>query len=209
VLVLTAGLVGLAACNDDGRTLRPARPDQNATVSSLAAPTTTDGAFVIPTNPASTLPGDVIGTVPSIRLTAPWRDGAVIDPRYTCDGADIAPALSWTPGPVNTEEIAISVVDDDAPDFVHWVITGIGTEVSRLGEGEVPLGAVQGTNGAGGVGYTGPCPPAGSSHTYRFTVHFLDQQLDVGDGTDGADLLVAIDAATIAYAEVTGIYSRG
>jgi len=38
--------LALAACNDDGRTLRPATPEQNASVSTLAPPTTVDPALV-------------------------------------------------------------------------------------------------------------------------------------------------------------------
>jgi Raf kinase inhibitor-like YbhB/YbcL family protein len=39
----------------------------------------------------------------------------------------------------------------------------------------LPAGAVNGTNDAGGTGYTGPCPPVGDlTHHYAFTVVAVD-----------------------------------
>lgn len=203
ILLLTTcfGILAVAAsCNDDGRTLRSPRPDQNASVSSLA-PATDSGELFDTTVPV--LPIDTALTV-----TAPWRDGAPINVRHSCDGANLSPPLIWSPAPAGTAEIAITMVDDDAPEFVHWALAGIGPDATRIAEGEVPEGAFAATNSSGGIGYTGPCPPSGSTHTYRFTVHYLDQQLDLGDGVAGADLLLAIDAATIEFAEITSTYSR-
>ena len=47
-------------------------------------------------------------------VTAPWRDGGPIDARYTCKGANVSPALSWTAAPEGTQEIAITLIDQDA-----------------------------------------------------------------------------------------------
>jgi Raf kinase inhibitor-like YbhB/YbcL family protein len=213
VVLLTSSLLlvtVVASCRHDGRTLRPARADQNATISSPGAPTTAFPSFDQATDPpvsdgGGTLPGTTTGP---LFLTAPWPDGGKIDPYNTCDGADVAPALSWSPAPAGTVEVALTLVDDDAPSFAHWTLAGLSPDLTSIGEGEVPAGAFQGTNGAGGVGYTGPCPPAGTTHTYRFTVHYLDQQLELGDGAVGGDLLLAIDGATFESVEVAGTYSR-
>jgi len=40
------------------------------------------------------------------------------------------------------------------------------------------------------------------------TVHYLGDQIELGDGAQGTDLLAAIDAATIADAQVTGTFNR-
>jgi hypothetical protein len=40
------------------------------------------------------------------------------------------------------------------------------------------------------------------------TVHFLDSQIEVGDGAAGADMLTAIDSATTSSAAVTGTFAR-
>lgn len=215
ITLLTAALVGAmvaASCQHDGRTLRPARPDQTASISTTAAPTTTFPSF--DTAPTLDLGDDTAGTgltLPAdapLVVTAPWRDGAPIDARYTCDGPNVAPPLSWSAAPAGTAEIAITLTDDDAPGYVHWVIAGLGAQTIAIAEDFVPLGAVEAANGAGGLGYTGPCPPAGSTHTYRFTVHYLGQASGLDDGAPGADMSARIEELTIASTEVTGTFSR-
>jgi len=111
--------------------------------------------------------------------------------------------------PEGTAEIAITMTDLDAPDFVHWVIAGISPEQIALAEDTVPLGAYQATNGARAIGYTGPCPPAGSTHTYVLTVHYLGERTNLTDGVAADELLSGISVAELATAEVDGTFSRG
>lgn len=189
----------LTACNDDGRELRPATPDQTGSVSTTSSPATTlpvPGVF-------DTTPGEASVTPPS--LVAPFAEGAPIPARYTCTGENLSPALSWTGAPPETVEIAVSMIDLDAPGYVHWAMSGIDPLATSLGEGIVPEFAITSTNGAGTPGYTGPCPPAGQSHTYEITVHFLLQQTELADGGPGADLLAFIDGATLSSTSVTGV----
>ena len=76
----------------------------------------------------------------------PARDGLAergrIPARHTCDDPDVAPALSWTTVPVDTVELAVTMVDLDA-DFTHWVMFGISPTRTGLAEDEVPPGAIQ------------------------------------------------------------------
>ena len=78
-----------------------------------------------------------------------------------------------------------------------------------LDEDTVPLGAVEATNGAGSIGYTGPCPQAGGTHTYRITVHYLSTAVDLDDGSLGADMIARISQNEIGAAVVDGTYQRG
>jgi Raf kinase inhibitor-like YbhB/YbcL family protein len=199
-----------AGCRDDGRTLREAQPDQNQSISTLAPPTdpsvdpaNTD-AFDSTVSTAATIPPSDLAYV----LTAPWADAGAIDPKFTCDGANASPALSWTAAPEGTAEIAITMVDLDLPSFAHWAIAGLDPTLLGLGEGEIPLGAVQATNGVGDIGYTGPCPPAGSTHAYEVTVHYLGERTGLGDGAGRDEFSSGISAAEIASAKVTGNFSR-
>jgi Raf kinase inhibitor-like YbhB/YbcL family protein len=211
VVSLAALVLTATACNDDGRNLRPARPDQIASVSTLAPVTDPavgdgidtgfgDGFDTVPIS-SSPAPADPV-------LTASFAAGGPIDPRTTCQGENLSPTLSWSAAPTGTVEIAITMTDLDAPAFVHWAIAGIDPLSTSLGEGVVPEYSMQGINGTGQPGYTGPCPPAGDTHTYEFTVHFLAQQTELGDGAAGADLIAAIEGATFASASVTGTYSQ-
>lgn len=213
-----------AGCRHDGRYMRPALPSQNGTVSTTIAstiPSTEDDFFgsaatdlALPGGPiesSTTVFGGsgsstLVPLVPSLTVTAPWRDGGPIDPRYTCKGDNVSPALSWTASPEGTQEIAITLVDQDAS-FDHWTIAGINPDVTSLAEKTPPEGAVEALNGSGVAAYTGPCPPTGTTHTYRITVHYLDRALLLTSGGTAADMRSAIDDATIASAQVTGTFT--
>ena len=211
VVVIVAVVVPVAvSCNDDGRTLRPARPGQTASVSTLAPITEPsepvvigDGVGDVTTTPVVTVPAPVEPFV-----TASFAEGGPIDARHTCEGVNVSPALTWSPAPAGTVEIAITMVDLDAPNFVHWALAGIDPLSTSLGEGVVPEFAKQGLNGTGQAGYTGPCPPGTETHQYRITVSFLSQQTELGDGAPGADLIDSISAMAFASASTTGTYSQ-
>lgn len=205
-------LMAAGGCKSDGRTLRPARADQNASVSTPAPPATDDPTFIDPDAANSTTTTTAATLVPPAQMllaTAPWRNGEAIDPRYTCDGLNVAPALSWSAAPAGTVEIAITLVDLDAPLFTHWVIAGLSPTSIALDEDTVPIGAYEARNGVGDVGYTGPCPPAGTTHDYVVAVHYLEVATGLDDGSAAEDLIAAIEAAETAIADVTGTFSRG
>lgn len=202
-----------AGCRSDGRVLRDAKPDQTQSISTTAAstlpvvvePGDSTGASAS-SSPASTTPTSSPSS--TLAVTAPWADNDIIDPRYTCDGLNVAPALSWSPAPAGSVEIAVTLVDNDAPDFVHWVMAGIDPTTVSLAEAIVPLGAYQAMNGAGQIGYFGPCAPAGSLHHYVVTVHYLGAALALADGDPGIDMYNSILSTEIASADVTGEFSR-
>ena len=63
--------------------------------------------------------------------------------RFTADGEDIAPPLSWSGVPDNAKELGLIVDDPDAPGaqpWVHWVIYKIPVEVNTLAEGVATTG---------------------------------------------------------------------
>ena len=208
LLLVVATLVA-AGCNDDGRTLRPARPDQTESVSTTVMPTVAEtGGLDLtlpPTMPPTAAPTSAAA---GFTVTAPWADEFAIDSRYTCDGPDVAPALTWDAAPAGTQEIAVAMTDLDLPGFVHWVMAGIDPRSTGLGEGEVPEFASVGVNGMGRTAYSGPCPPVGETHRYQVTVYLLAQRTELGDGADGADLLAAVQGSAFMTAQVTGVYSR-
>jgi Raf kinase inhibitor-like YbhB/YbcL family protein len=214
--------MGAAACRHDGRTLRPARPDQTQSISTTAVSTTlaviedgsgdsTADTLLVDDTAQGNDTADT-GTLPlgdeGLTVTAPWDDGGTIDPRYTCDGDNIAPAVSWSAAPKGTVEIAITLRDNDLPTYAHWAMAGIAPDQIALAEDTVPIGAYEATNGTGTIGYNGPCPPAGSTHTYALTVHYLGSQTNLTDGVAAGELLDGITAAEIASVEVDGTFSR-
>src|SRR5205807_6190808 len=68
--------------------------------------------------------------------------GARIPARYTCDGRDISPPLTWTAPPPGTREELVTMVDLDAPQrpFVHWALAGLAPGVLGLAAAAAPAG---------------------------------------------------------------------
>ena len=58
-------------------------------------------------------------------LTSPaFAEGAAIPQRFTCDGEDRSPPLSWSAPPEGTRALALVMDDPDAPSgvFTHWLV---------------------------------------------------------------------------------------
>ena len=210
-LLVSLGAIGLVACNSDGRTLRPAGPGQNQSVYTPTTTTTTAGNVLDTVNGALAVTTTSVAPLP-FTISLPWADGGAIDARYTCNGADVHPQVGWLGAPEGAVEMALVVTDTDANDFVHWIITGLDPHDPLVSENIVPVGAIQGLNGFSTtatpvVGWRGPCPPAGSTHHYRFTLYALDQQVELPDGSAAADLQAVIDSTSIAAAQNTATYT--
>lgn len=200
-LLMAAGLL-VGACNDDGRTMRKPDADKTASISVPSTTSTTEPPLIeTGKSVGSSLPTEPLE---GLDVTAPWALGAVIPAKYTCAGANVSPALSWPKAPEGTIEIAITMTDEDAPQYVHWALAGLEPATTSVGEGVVPDSAIQATNSAGTVGYTGPCPPAGATHTYTIEVHFLSQQLEVAAAEPAAEMVLAIRSATVSSAITSG-----
>jgi len=65
---------------------------------------------------------------------------------------------------------------------------------------------VHGGNDAGGVGYTGPCPPPGDPHRYQFRLYALDGPVNLDPGAKKQEVLDAIEGHILAEAELVGRY---
>ena len=148
-------------------------------------------------------------TTPSFPANGP------IGATFTCSGANHSPTLEWSGAPATTRSYAIIVADPDAPGgtFIHWVAYNIPASVTKVTEdvaklAQMPGGGVQGTNGAGRVGYFGPCPPPGEVHHYHFRLYALDSVLGLADGADAEALEQAMKGHIVAQTEVVGTYSR-
>jgi len=170
-------------------------------------PATTIVATSIPTS----FPTDSAAAAPSVTapltLVAPWVDGAALPDRQTCAGAGLSPALTWTDVPDGTSELAVSVVDLDADQYVHWLVYGMVPLESGLAEGELPERAFEWTNSSGGTAWTPPCPPTGEEHRYVFTVYALGQQLEAAVDAPAAEVLSILDATAIARSSVSATAS--
>ena len=211
------GLLALAGCDTGyGKELRePTGTLPPPTVPATTSEISPEGLRTLPSLP---LEDPVLGEQPALptlvasnfRLIAPWLDGGNIDIRNTCNDDGVSPALSWAAVPAGAIELAVSVIYKSvASPTVHWVIAGINPNDISLIEANVPLGAIQATTSFGEIGFSAPCPIAGSGiHEYEFTVYALDQQVELADGTSAEDLLAFVQAVSITSANVIGTFER-
>lgn len=137
-----------------------------------------------------------------------------IPTKYTCEGENISPDLSWLNVPSGTKSLALICEDPDAPAKVwtHWVAYNIDPKISILKEGEdlSKIGILQGMNDSDKKNsYSGPCPPIGhGTHHYHFQLYALDTKLDLKSGATKEKLLASMKGHILAQAELIGTYER-
>ncbi len=207
-LLATAGVataLGLSGCGRRSGSPSTTGGSSNATASSSAGSgandTTTSvdrGSFALASNV--------------------FDDGGQLPRTITCDGGRTSPALRIVDPPQETESYALIVEDPDAPSgtFVHWLLWNLPADQTRVPPRQPntktlgKLGdARQGTNSAGEIGYSAPCPPKGDQpHTYRFTLRALDSTLGVPAGSKRSKLRDGMDGHVVAKTTLTGTYGR-
>jgi Raf kinase inhibitor-like YbhB/YbcL family protein len=164
-----------------------------------------------PATPDRSSPSTSTMTLTSTSL----REGQGIDRRHTCDGADLAPSLSWTPPPPRTASLVLIVDDPDAPSgtFTHWLLYGLRPDRSSLPQGvdktaEVKDVGRQGKNDFGKLGYGGPCPPPGKPHHYRFTLFALGADPQLAAEADKEAVEKAMAGKILGQGTLTATYQR-
>jgi len=82
-----------------------------------------------------------------------FEEETMIPEKYTCDGIDVSPPLTWTSIPEGTKTLALICDDPDAPmgTWVHWVLFNLPASINELPESvptdeELENGAKQGRN---------------------------------------------------------------
>lgn len=141
------------------------------------------------------------------------QPGQPIPARFTCQGEDISPPLSWSAAPASAQTLALTVRDRTAHNFTHWLIWNLPPATHALPAG-IPTGpkaagGIQGTNSFGRLGYGGPCPPPGDGpHQYVFTLFALDARLVLRAGASREELLAAIRHHIVANTNFTGTFQR-
>jgi len=146
-----------------------------------------------------------------------FKEGEVIPKKFTADGENISPPLSWSSPPEETEALALILEDPDAPSgvFTHWIIYNIPPNITELParipkeeELESVGGAKQGKNDFGDIGYGGPSPPPGPAHRYILKLYALKEKLELPSGVKRKEFLKAIKKKEIEVTQLMGKYSR-
>src|SRR3989441_9866969 len=138
-----------------------------------------------------------------------FQEGGNIPSKFTCDGADVNPALRLEGAPAEAKSLTLIVDDPDAPVglFTHWLVWNIDSKTTEIAENSVPKGAVQGTNDYPNLGYGGPQPPSGT-HRYYFKIFALDRTLDLKSWAKRRELDAAMRGHIVGQGELMGRYSK-
>jgi len=151
----------------------------------------------------------------SLSLTSLGFSGDAIQARFTCDGDNISPQLSWKAPPAGTQNFALIVTDKDSwiVHFVHWTIYNIPADKRELPEGipkqeQLSDGSRQGKTDFDKVGYGGPCPHGKSIHHYGFVLYALDTKLSLPGGATAKEIQKAMNGHILEQNELVGRYQR-
>ena len=135
--------------------------------------------------------------------------------KYTGQGENVSPNLSWKDTPDGLVSFALICDDPDAPagTWVHWTMWNIPATSTGLAQGvptnaSLPDGSVHGATGAGTSGYHGPMPPRGNTHRYYFRIYALDTMLSLPTSANRAQLDAAMRGHVLSQGQLMGTYQQ-
>jgi Raf kinase inhibitor-like YbhB/YbcL family protein len=133
-------------------------------------------------------------------MSSAFSSGEELDDKYTQNGNNMSPPLTWSKGPTGTRSYVVLAEDSGVnrhdPVF-HWVVYNVPSTVTNLPEhvssdATLATGAMQGLNVRKTAGFLGPKPPAGQTHPYHFEVFALNTTLKLDPAK--ADRNAVVDA---------------
>jgi Raf kinase inhibitor-like YbhB/YbcL family protein len=152
-----------------------------------------------------------------LKLTSSsFEADADIPAKYSCDGANLSPALTWMDAPAATKAFALIMDDPDTPQgaVTHWLIYDVPAGTHSLPEGvptskKLPDGSMQGKNVRGKSGYTGPCPERGGpAHHYFFKLYALDAKTNLKPNAKREELYAEMKGHILAQAQLIGRFKH-
>ena len=135
-------------------------------------------------------------------------------PEHTCEGENTSPEI-YIEG-LDASSLAIMVFNPSVRDVISysawliWDMPALKVIPAGIPHGKIissPISAVQGTNDAGVVGYSGPCPKPGEKHRFLFRVYALDDFLEIPGGSGKAALRSAMHNHVVQYGETEALAS--
>ena len=138
-----------------------------------------------------------------------FRQDEFIPVKYTCDGMDVNPPLTFSDIPDSARSLVLVMDDPDSKSglFTHWMLYNISPGTELLSENARSAAGTLGRNDFGTIGYGGPCPPTGAHH-YYFRLFALNDELYLPEGLPRQDLNEALKNHIIEVAELVGLYEK-
>jgi Raf kinase inhibitor-like YbhB/YbcL family protein len=145
---------------------------------------------------------------------------AYIFNQYGCTGGNLSPELQWSGAPAGTRSFALTVFDPDekvtGSGWWHWVVYNLPATSDHVARGAgvvrsslLPPGTVQGRSDLGTAAYHGPCPGAGESHRYVFTIYALKtDKLAVDTDATAAMVRFVLNDFILGSATLSATYTR-
>jgi hypothetical protein len=201
LLILILGILLLGACTAPPESSEPEAP-------SAVEPTEQPAEATQAPDPTEAPAEEIEQTTPLELSSTAFAQGEPIPVKYSCDGDDISPPLTWGDPPEGTQTLALIMDDPDAPGgtWDHWVVFNLSAEVRELPEA-ASVTATVGKNSWGRNDYGGPCPPGGT-HRYFFKLYALDTDLSLDENANKSQVLAAMEGHILAEVELMGTFSR-
>jgi len=157
------------------------------------------------------------GAAARLLVTSPaFVSGGALEDKFTQNGDNMSPGLTWTKGPPGTQSYVVLAEDAGVnrhDPIVHWVIYNIPSTTTSLPQ-DLPTdahlenGAEQAKNVRGAAGYIGPKPPAGQTHPYHFEVFALNSRLSLDPANADRNAVVnAMKNHVLSSGEVVANYT--
>jgi phosphatidylethanolamine-binding protein (PEBP) family uncharacterized protein len=154
----------LASCGGSGSSSDPSTSQSSSTATSVSK-------AAIPTKAAHKEEHSPIDEKVEIKSPA-FTPAGQLPARYTCDGSNSPPSLSWSGIPRGTAELSLYLIKVEPVDgqlTFSWAVAGIDPKSHGIKEGKLPPGAVTGLNSSGSASYD-LCPPKGTKEEYVYVL---------------------------------------
>lgn len=216
LFIFCFGILLMAACTAPAGSGAPAAQPIEAPPVDEAPPQPTEppAPTVVPAaTEAPLVPTEV--PMPFELTSTAFTQGQPVPVKYSCDGENISPPLTWGDPPDGAQSLALIMDDPDAPGgtWDHWIVFNIPADVRELPE-NMPAGmkfddvaAAFGKNSWGRSDYGGSCPPGGT-HRYFFKLYALDTTLSLDENADKKQILSAMEGHILAETELMGTFTR-
>ena len=137
-----------------------------------------------------------------------FEEGQKIPRKYTCEGPNVSPPLTFGDVPTNAKSLVLLVEDPqaEARPWVHWMVFNIPPQATGFPENGIADGAQQGLCNGNTLGYEGPCPS--ERHQYLFKLYATDLMLRAEPVPDRKKALAQMEGHVLEQAQLTGWYEK-
>ena len=177
-----AVMLALTACGGSSSTSQSSSASAASATQASASTSATTSTSTSATTTASKASSEKVPTI-DVQMASSVKLEPIAA-RYTCDGADISPPVSWSHIPAHTVELDLfqfNLAPVHGKLFANWAVAGLSPKLHGLQAGRLPASAIVGRNSHGHTGYS-LCPPKGPSVRSLFLLYALPKKIPARAG---------------------------